>query len=74
MANGPSGHHQLEHPPTEPSHTIFESAAAFGLSPDEICDTVIVTFETLPEDVKTEYLDELSGALAKRLIAKQRHV
>ena len=73
MAHEPTGPHQLEHSPMDPPHsTIFDSAVAFGLSPDEICETVVTTFETLPEDIKARYLDELSGALAKRLIEKQR--
>jgi hypothetical protein len=51
---------------------ILESAADFGLASDEILDTVIAALERLPEDTKAECIDELAGALATRLLAKQR--
>jgi hypothetical protein len=61
----------FEHPGNSLA-TIFESAAEFGLAPQEIWETLVATPERLPDDVKACYLDEVSGALAERLIAKER--
>ena len=62
----------FEHPSTSSLSTIIESAAQFGLSPDEIWETVLATPDHLPTDVKDAYVDELSGELARRLVDKQR--
>jgi hypothetical protein len=61
----------LEHCTTEAA-TILESAAAFGLTPDEILKTITTTLDCLPTDERAGYVDELAGALAKRLLEKQR--
>jgi hypothetical protein len=52
--------------------TIFESAEEFGLTPNEILKTVDATLDHLPGDAKASYIDELAGALATRLLEKQR--
>jgi hypothetical protein len=52
--------------------TIFESAVEFGLTPDEIWETVMAMLDRLPEDTKVRYIDELTGALAARLLEKER--
>jgi hypothetical protein len=62
----------FEHPGTDPLATIFESAAEFGLTPDEIWDAVLTVPDRLPDDAKACYLDELSGDLARRLVEKER--
>jgi hypothetical protein len=51
---------------------IVESAADFGLSQDEILNTVVITLDHLPGDTKANYVDGLAGALAARLVEKQR--
>jgi hypothetical protein len=51
---------------------IFESAAEFGLTPDEILKTVTTTLDHLPGDARGSYIDQLAGALATRLLEKQR--
>jgi hypothetical protein len=62
----------FEHPSASSLAPIFESAATFGLTPDEIWETLVRTADRLPEDVRSCYLDELSGALAMRLLEKER--
>jgi hypothetical protein len=54
--------------------TIIESASQFGLTHDEILETVMVTIDRLPEEAKAPCIDELAGALATRLIEKERAV
>jgi hypothetical protein len=51
---------------------ILESAARFGLSPDEIWEAVIETPDRLPEDLRAPYVEELTRALAKRLLQQER--
>jgi hypothetical protein len=51
---------------------IVESAAEFGLSHREIWETIVATADRLPEDTRTIYVDELSGALARCLVEKER--
>ncbi len=51
---------------------LTRSAAEFGLTSDEILDTVLVTADRLPEEAKAGYADDLTAALAKRLLEKQR--
>lgn len=62
----------FEHPGANSLEAIFESAAEFGLTPSEIWETLMATPDRLPEDVKTRYLDEFSGGLARRLVEKER--
>jgi hypothetical protein len=54
--------------------TIIESASQFGLTHDEILETVTITIDRLPEEAKAPCIDELAGALATRLIEKERAV
>jgi hypothetical protein len=61
----------FEHP-TMRTTTIFESAAEFGLTADEILTTVMTTLDHLPGDTRARYIDELAGALATRVLEKQR--
>ena len=61
----------FEHSTTRPA-TIFELAAEFGLTADEILETVNATLDRLPEDARARYIDELAGAFATRLVEKQR--
>lgn len=51
---------------------ILQSAAEFGLTPDEILKTVTATLDRLPPDTRSRCIDELAGGLASRLIEKQR--
>lgn len=62
----------FEQPAAGSVEPMFESAAKFGLTPAEIWETLVSTPDRLPEEVKICYLDELSGALAKRLLEKER--
>jgi hypothetical protein len=62
----------FDHPSAGSLAPIVESAAKFGLTPDEIWETLVSTPDQLSEEVRAHYLDELSGALAKRLLEKQR--
>jgi hypothetical protein len=62
----------FEHPSADSLATIFESAAEFGLTQREIWETFVTTADGLPEDVKSLYVDELSGSLARRLVEKER--
>ena len=62
----------FEHPSADSLATIVESAAEFGLNRREIWDMVVATADRLPEDARTIYVDELSGALARRLVEKER--
>jgi hypothetical protein len=62
----------FEHPSAGSLAPIVESAATFGLTPDEIWEILVSTPDQLSEDVRSHYLDELSGALAKRLLEKER--
>jgi hypothetical protein len=52
--------------------TIIESASLFGLTHGEILETMTVTIDRLPEEAKAPCIDELAGALATRLIEKER--
>jgi hypothetical protein len=58
-------------PVTNSLTAILESAAEFGLTPDEISETVIAALDRLPADTKAPWFDELAGALAKRLLENQ---
>jgi hypothetical protein len=54
--------------------TVFRSAAELGLTAEEICETVSATLDRLPTDETVYYVDELTGAPAKRLLEKERPV
>jgi hypothetical protein len=62
----------FEHPSAGSLVPIFESAERFGLTPEEIWETFLGTPDLLPEDVRDRYLDEITGALARRLLEKER--
>ena len=65
-------HIDFEHPTTGSLAEVFESAIEFGVTPDEIWESVMATPDRLPLDVKDRYIDELTGDLARRLLEKQR--
>jgi hypothetical protein len=58
--------------PTMKATVLVESAADFGLTPDEILKTVTATLDRLPRHVTAGHMDELAGALARRLLEKER--
>jgi hypothetical protein len=51
---------------------VFESAAAFGLTAEEVSNAMMATPDRLPPELRARYIDEFSGELAKRLLAKHR--
>lgn len=51
---------------------VLQSAAEFGLTPDEILKTVTATLDRLPLDTRGCCIEELAAGLASRLIEKQR--
>jgi hypothetical protein len=58
---------------TIPLRAMFESARQFGLSDDQILRTFDETLGVVGEDATvSEFLDELSGALARRILAMER--
>ena len=59
-----------EHPTAHSLAGVFESAAAFGLTAQEVSAAMMATPDRLPPDLRIRYIDELSGQLAKRLLAK----
>jgi hypothetical protein len=61
-------------PATLPATTVVQSAAELGLTPEEICETVVATLDRLPGDAKVHCINELTGALAKRLLEKERQL
>jgi hypothetical protein len=64
----------MDHPGASTTlRAIFDLARQFGLSEDEVwraIDDVVVSVGR--EATVAEYLDELSGALASRILTKQR--
>jgi hypothetical protein len=62
----------FEQPKANALAALCESAVEFGLTPHEVFEAVMTTPDRLPEDVRSHYLDELSGGLARRLLEKQR--
>jgi hypothetical protein len=51
---------------------VITSAAAFGITVDDLLNAMVATPDHLPVEVKALYVDELTGELAKRLLEKQR--
>jgi hypothetical protein len=47
---------------------VLQSAAELGLTTEEICETVTATLDRLPSEAKDHCVDELTDALAKRLL------
>jgi hypothetical protein len=62
----------FEHPTTSTLAAVLESAAEFGVTPNEIWEAVVATPDRLPADVKARYIDEITAELARRLLEKQR--
>lgn len=62
-----------EHAPMPPLQAIFEGARRFGLTEDEAWRVVDDSLAEVGRDATTsEYLEELVGALAHRILTKQR--
>jgi hypothetical protein len=59
-----------EHPTAHYFAGVLESAAAFGLTAQEVSEAMMATPDRMPPDLRIRYIDELSGVLAKRLLAK----
>lgn len=58
-----------------PLRAIFDSAKHFGLTEDEAWQMVDeCLYEALGDASMSEYLDELTGALARRILAKERRL
>jgi hypothetical protein len=58
-----------------PLQAVFEGAKRFGLSDDEVWQTVNDSLHRAGGDATVaEYLDELTGALARRIVSKQRRI
>jgi hypothetical protein len=56
-----------------PLHEIFDAAKRFGLTEREAWETVEESLdETYGEDAMSEFHEELTAALAARILAKQR--
>jgi hypothetical protein len=56
-----------------PLRAVFDSARLFGLSHEQILRTCDETISDVGEDATlSEYLDELNGALARRILAAER--
>jgi hypothetical protein len=56
-----------------PLRAVFESARQFGLSHEQVLHTFDETLWAVGEDATlSEYLDELSGTLARRILAVER--
>jgi hypothetical protein len=63
-----------DHARIPPLRAIFEGAKRFGLTEDEAWRAVDESLhEVGTEATIAEYLDELTGALAQRILSKQRH-
>jgi hypothetical protein len=50
---------------------ILTSAVEFGLSPDDVWETVVAAPDRLPTHLRARYIDELTGELARRLLEQQ---
>jgi hypothetical protein len=63
----------FDYPAAPTLQEIFKGARDFGLSEDEIWRTVNDSqYWAGPEATVPEYLDELAGALAHRIVIKER--
>jgi hypothetical protein len=60
-----------EHTSTHSLAEILTSAVDFGLSPDDVWETVVAAPDRLPADLRGRYIDELTGELARRLLEQQ---
>jgi hypothetical protein len=62
-----------DHNPLPELHAIFECAKRFGLTEDEAWRTLDNSVDEVgPDATISEYVDELVGALARRILEKQR--
>ena len=62
-----------DYPAAPTLQEIFEGAKGFGLRDEEIWRTVgEAQHRAGPEATVPEYLDELAGALAQRIVIKER--
>jgi hypothetical protein len=62
-----------DHTPIPPLQAIFEGALRFGLTEDEVWRTFDDCVDEAGEDATLrELIDDLSGALARGILAKQR--
>jgi hypothetical protein len=56
-----------------PLKAIFDAARRFGLTDDEVWKTVDASLDGAGRDATVrECLDDLAGALARRILAKER--
>jgi hypothetical protein len=63
----------FDYPGAPTLQEIFEGAKDFGLTEDEIWRTVNQSQQWAgPDATVPEYLDELAGALAHRIVIKER--
>jgi hypothetical protein len=51
---------------------LTRSAADFGLTCEEILDTVLMRVDRLPEEAQEAFVDDVTAALARRVLDKQR--
>ena len=64
-----------DYPAAPTLQEIFEGAKGFGLRDEEIWRTVSEAQRWAgPEATVPEYLDELAGALAQRIVIKERRI
>jgi hypothetical protein len=58
-----------------PLQAIFDAAKHFGLTDDEVWQTLNESLCGAGNDATVrEYLEELAGALARRILSKQRRI
>lgn len=63
-----------DHARIPPLRAIFEAAKRFGLTEDEVWRAVDESlYEAGRDATLSEYLEDLTGALAERILTKQRH-
>ena len=64
-----------DQPPIPPLRAIFEGAKDLGLTEDEAWRAVDESLSEVGRGATiSEYLDELTGALAQRILSKQRRI
>ena len=64
-----------DHTPIPPLRAIFDGAKGFGLTEDETWRAVEEALHEVGREATiSEYLDELTGALARHILSKQRRV
>lgn len=63
----------FDYPSAPTLHEVFASARTFGLSEDEVWHVASQSQQWAgPDATIPEYLDELAGALARRIVIKER--